>query len=857
MATMQDRRVIYDSEEEDQGFSPLNSPVKVDASSRFMKADDDNDGQTLGDQIDDSRSTDPDLFKRIYEEQQRRITDLVPDMVDDTQAKNGFSDRLKSSDSKAKNNSSSITDPNLKSAKRRGLGKIGAKDFGNLTQVTTPSAPSAKQKDVYDFSLSDEEEDSPSGPAILEGGLPSTGDKKASKRKRGESADISHESATAKNSQQQLSSFNGLAQDQEDELPRPTRKRRKSEQNRRMRQVPDDVDLLVIPTSVNTREPSDETTMDAGGSDSIVPVMQVAQVDSHGHRDPPASFFIDPPNTLTLSQKNEYMRVSDHSELDGEDNRQQASLPLPRPAQTEGHRSTSTSVSTIAYTTPSRFASSLDPLPILGTSDGRSSNATTSSGRRTQMDRTHPLSSPDELNAPLTARKSRQKRRMSNVDEEQEIIQHESGDSDEIGNGREIYVPRPSRRRSGADQDRVTDTQAEFDTNMARKKRHKKAENVETAHENPRDSENIGYAPRSSRRRFGVMVDVEEELQHAEEFMPDTCPPGDANYKKTADVEPVALSLDPQEPDQATEAMDGVDPEVWAALPDEIRQELMSQQQTARTSQAFRTRRSGRSSEVASSLALVQEETSQPKKRGRKKKIQTIEEEPLEPDEPPAALQEPKARPSPAPAGTTKRKRGRPRKSEAAPPPASFEIEELGAAMEAPELSVLADAELIGTHALPGGASKEIQVPKSPAKRGRRKKVLEAETVHPNELKETAQPEEGCDDQDGNVGKLAVEPPHSPVDPPAGSVEVEDRQALRDISSTASNMLSRNGSALDQAAEKESTEEAEPQQGVTSEPKTKDVAKSASTPGQQGKVPLRVGLSKKSRIAPLLKIIRK
>lgn len=451
---------------------------------------------------------------------------------------------------------------------------------------------------------------------------------------------------------------------------------------------------------------------------------------------------------------------------------------------------------------------------------------------------------------------------MSIVNEEEELVQHGSWESDENDYSREAYVPKSSRRRSGAGQELDTSTHLEVDTGTARKKRRKRNETIETAHKTSWSSDEIGFsrepcAPKPKKKRFGAMVNGDDKNQHAEDSMPDTCPPGDASSKDTADIAPATNSLNRQGPDQATEAMAGVDPEVWAALPDDIRQELMSLQQPARTSQASRTRRSGRASEAAGSLAIVQEEQPQPKKRGRKKKGQAIEEKPLASDEPAATVDEPEARPSPAPTATAKRKRGRPRKSEAAPPLPYLETEEPDTATEAPELLYVADVETNSTHAGPDESLKGNPSPKAPAKRGRKKKVVEAPPVLSVEPAENTGRDEDCDDPDGSAGKRIVEPPHPRVDPPTGSVEVDERQALRDISSTASNTLLKSEPAFEQAAGDTSTEEAQQQQEVTPEPKAKDVPKSATTPGQQGKVPLRVGLSKKSRIAPLLKIIRK
>lgn len=382
---MQDRKVIYDSEDEDEGFSPLSSPARGDASHVVMTAEEDDAGKCTGNQVGDSRSTDPEFFKRIYEEQQKTIAKPVPESVRDTQAQTGSSDKLKSSDSKAKNNSSSITDPALKSSRKRGLGKLDAKDFGNLTQVTTPSAPSAK-KDVYDFTLSDEE-GAPVGPAMLQ--TTSKGARTASKRKRGQSVDPLDAPVTANSSPPHVSTSHLCTEDQEDESPRSTRKKRKSSREQRPRPVPDDVDLLVLPPSANMSEPPHETNMDQDGWESTVPDTRVTQGPSSPGNPPATSFFIAPPDNLTLSQKQEYLRVSDNSELDIEDDQQQALLPATKPAQTQGQRSTDTSVSTIAYTTPSRYASSIAPLPILESCDGRSSNVATSSEKRTRFEKTN------------------------------------------------------------------------------------------------------------------------------------------------------------------------------------------------------------------------------------------------------------------------------------------------------------------------------------------------------------------------------------------------------------------------------------------------------------------------------------
>lgn len=365
---MRDRRVIYDSEEEEQGLSPPNSPAKGEAPRMVMSAKDDHDGLRMGHGTGDSRSTDPEFFQRIYEDQQKAtaVSDLNP---------------------KAQDNSSSITDPILKGAKKTApLGNLAAKDSQDFTQITTPSTCQPKQKDVYAFSLSDEE----GAPAMLR--TTSTRSKTAGKRKRGRSAapdpDLDPDRATVVSSPPRLSDPSQCTLGQEDDdSRRPTRKKRKSARDQCMRQIPEDVDLLVVPTpAVMSDDPPDETNVAHDGIDSVGSDKRGTQGADHGHS--PASFFIEPPDVFTSSQKREYLRVSGYSELDRDDNQQQASPPVLKPAQSQGQRPISTNVSTIAYTTPSRYASSIAPLPILDSLDGRSSNWVASSGGLTQPEKT-------------------------------------------------------------------------------------------------------------------------------------------------------------------------------------------------------------------------------------------------------------------------------------------------------------------------------------------------------------------------------------------------------------------------------------------------------------------------------------
>lgn len=99
-----------------------------------------------------------------------------------------------------------------------------------------------------------------------------------------------------------------------------------------------------------------------------------------------------------------------------------------------------------------------------------------------------------------------------------------------------------------------------------------------------------------------MVDDDDEDIQHVEPSMPDICPPDALDHEEEAGH--ILTSSGQQLPEQATESMDGVDPEFWAAMPEDIRQELRHQQ-TSHASQTSRTRRSGRAGEASSSLSTL------------------------------------------------------------------------------------------------------------------------------------------------------------------------------------------------------------------------------------------------------------
>lgn len=409
---MRDRRVVYDSEDEDEGFSPVNSPVnspgKGGAEEVMLTAEGGDEGQDrargrMEEPTSDSRSTDPEFFKQIYEAQLQQNTpsEIIPDTEETAPRQPGSSGKQKSSDPKTKDNSSSITDPTMKSAKKRAVGRGDAKDLASLTQVTTPSAASAKQKDVYDFPLSDDES-MPPGPAISR-----TLSKKAvaakGKRRREQPADLEKTATTSSpprlSAKTRGSSPSHAIQIEDDASspPQPVRKRRKSAARRQdQRNMPDDVDLLVIPTTAEMDnlpprpddERDNEGVIGETGSLAVTDTLEM-MLPPPSREPPPASFVIAPLNRLSASQKQEYLRVSGCSELDGREDEEEEgkdqredppSLPPPRPVHTQDNLPPNTD-STILYTTPSRYCPSAPPLPLVS-----SSHPATSSERRVHVD---------------------------------------------------------------------------------------------------------------------------------------------------------------------------------------------------------------------------------------------------------------------------------------------------------------------------------------------------------------------------------------------------------------------------------------------------------------------------------------
>lgn len=783
---MAHRRVICDSEdEENEDFGDLDR--------RSLTADG-GEERSPEDPNSDSRSTDPEFFRRIYEGQQNATASFIPDTFrTDTQQQpetRNFASSLLSSSGVKQKTSSSLTDPTmLRSSLKKKTKENEPKELKDMTQVTTPDAPVAKPQDIYDFDFSDDEgAGAGAGPSVLtskfKAAKTEASSKTDGKRKRS-TLKTSHQAtdvASTSPSQQLATRDDGssanhpIELDGDDASPRATRKKRKSGSHQQTaREIPDEVDLLVIPTTADISESLPELDE---GDDNLGSIIKDTFDAPQSKSDPAStsSLVIVPPS-LTASQKQQYLRFSWSSELDqdkfGTDHhQQQASLP-PLKSQTQGFRSTNTE-STILYTTPSRYCSSAAPLG--GVEEESEHNVSELPSDQVRQ----PDCSPDELSTHPVEIMSCPKKRKSPPEIEGELAQDDPWDADEFGLSREQYVPRPSKRRSRA------------------------------------------------------VLEEEDDAAAPEPSMPDTCPPGDTIVEEPRHGQESTTNEARAAPDVGVE---GLDPEFLAALPDDIRQEIIANHKSRGNTQTARTRSRARPEEASTGLPPAEKEP-QPKKRGRKKKL------PATDDSIAIEAEGVEAEPSPAPLASTKRKRGRPKKTD--PAPAAAVIEDDQPAQDESGLNPEIAGEP-GTKDPPAIEDAQIAPPatKVARKRGRKKKIAN-EAPEPvqedfNEaMRETEAVFETHQDTTGGLEQNQQ-----------GQVEEFDegtatggRETLRDISNN--------------AIEKKFQPDAEIDQNTTPVSKSKDNSKSVLTPTSQAdKVRYRVGLSKRSRIAPLLKIIRK
>lgn len=358
--------------------------------------------------------------------------------------------------------------------------------------------------------------------------------------------------------------------------------------------------------------------------------------------------------------------------------------------------------------------------------------------------------------------------------------------------------------------------------------------------------------------------------------MPDTCPPGPGALEGMENAEPILISSGQQAPQEQNDTIEGVDPSYLAALPEDLRQEVIADQ-LARNSQASRTRGRGRPSQGGN--------TPQPKKRGRKKKEPAYKDESTLAEE---ADPQRTTAPTPAPG---KKKRGRPKKTDTSEPPvAPAADDDISLAYEVEDMSHRTDGPDAAEARSPQDMEDAPAPSRAPSKRGRKKKVAEKMPAAPEEETNLRGAEEAVDhdypeapteakapSRRGRKRKVIEEPPSanesdgsdehvegsrqelgftSDAEDGSKTSAGDRRKALTDISNTAPLQ----GPAHEADGKKGTTPDAvvDMQGEATPKAKEKETPRSvSSTTNQQGKVPLRVGLSKRSRIAPLLKIIRK
>lgn len=377
---MPDRRVVYDSEDEDAELSPINSPFKADVASLGVAMGGERDTRVSPQQglrASGARSTDPDVFRKVYDEHQNVGTDLIQDSVRDSNGIMGSSDRQKGLARSAKDNLSSLTEPTLRSARKKGK-NVDRLEFDDFTQVTTPrhDAPAGLRRDVYDFPSSEEEEDTAE--------TTSAGGKKGAtmiygKRKR-EQTVTPAEAAVSSSPAQSPSQVDGLVlthTHDNDESPRLPRKKRKVGATQNLSQIAEDVDLLVIPRTADMNESPANRGVGSQNPGSIIPDTFKEEQSTIEH--PPASFFIAPLSRLTASQKQEFVPISGSSENEREGTRE---APLLEPRAWTQDQTFRSSEATIAYPTPSRYRSSAHNLPDLQETGVRGSSSTSSSSRK-------------------------------------------------------------------------------------------------------------------------------------------------------------------------------------------------------------------------------------------------------------------------------------------------------------------------------------------------------------------------------------------------------------------------------------------------------------------------------------------
>jgi hypothetical protein len=333
---MANRREILDSDDE-ESLSPLRGPTPVlDEATHHVN-----------DEPDASRSrraesTDPSFFRNVYEEHHTAAQDQEAHKRDNepilTTSSGGYHQHHNSrpssitdpvaptSERHDTSHLSSITDPVDGNRQRRKAEKKKVIDL-TFTQVTTPGRPDqSSTTDIWEFPAS---QDTSSKTASSDQ-TGSTKKKvtiklKKTEKKRKSDLDFSAQTPTSPDT--------GL-------LPALSRKKRRVSEHG---QSSEDVDLLVIPRSEETGQFKTSPTVPNTSSGNVV---------ENTHK-PHSNGFYVVPNTLTPSQKEQYKFVSLSTEADE----------TPEKAGVSTGEDMHNSSDTVAFPTPTVYASSLPKMP--------------------------------------------------------------------------------------------------------------------------------------------------------------------------------------------------------------------------------------------------------------------------------------------------------------------------------------------------------------------------------------------------------------------------------------------------------------------------------------------------------------